>query len=345
MTTKSVKVAIIGDQFMRAQTFLNELERGTDVVFDATMFETEWPDKPFDPPIEGIAEYQGEPSDIIEKIGDAEICITHLAPLTRHVIEQCPNLRLIGVSRGGPVNVDMAAAKDHNICVVNAPARNASAVAEFTVGAILSQTRLIIAGHEGLKAGNWRGELYRADKTGEELSQLTVGLLGYSAVGRRVAKLLHAFGPKILACDPYVHFTAEDREIGVEQCDFDTLVQQSDILSLHLRLTPETRHIISADVLNAMKHGAYFINTARGELVDQDALVAALKNGKVRGAALDIFAEEPLASNDPILELPNVTLTPHIAGASVYVSTYAAQMLAEQVANFLSGQPMENVCA
>lgn len=341
----TVKVAIIGDLFMRADAFEAALPQSDDFRFDVKKHETFWPDKPFNQePIEGVKEYQGTPEEVADLIGDAEICITHLGPITRSVFEKCPNLKLVAVSRGGPVNVDIAAASERGIKVVNAPGRNASAVAEFTIGAILAQTRMITVGHEGMRQNDWRGDLYREDTTGEELCRMTVGLLGYSAVGQRVARLLHPFGPKIIICDPYVDLTAEDKKMGVVKCDFDTLLEKSDVLSLHLRVTEETKQIISKQALSKMKPGAFFINTSRGELVDQPALVEALKNGPVRGAALDTFAVEPPLPDDAISKLPNVTLTPHIAGASVNTVTFAAEMIGRQIDNYLRGQPLENQC-
>jgi D-3-phosphoglycerate dehydrogenase len=241
------------------------------------------------------------------------------------------------------VNIDVGAARDHGIKVVNVPGRNASAVAEFTVGAILAETRLITKGHVAMARGEWRGDLYRADRTGEELSQMTVGILGYSHVGQRVVRLLKPFGCRIIVCDPYVKLTVQDQIEGVQQVDLDTLLAESDVVSLHVRLTKETNGMISAARIAAMKDGAYLINTARGALVDEPALVAALKSGKLRGAALDLFASEPLA-NDELRVLPNVTLTPHIAGASRYVCTFAANVLADDLVRFLAGEPLLYPC-
>ena len=342
--TDSIEVAVIGDRFMRAAAFQKALSTLGGHRFSFRCFETEWPDTPFGKPFDGIKEYQGTAQESIEQIGDAEICITHLGPLPRQVFEACPNLKLVGVSRGGPVNIDVEAARDHGIQIVNAPGRNASAVAEFTVGAILTQTRMITQGHVALRDGRWRGELYREDKTGEELSQLTVGLIGYSAIGRRVAKLLRPFGCRIIFSDPYVGLTEEDRAAGIEKHDLHALLAASDIVSMHARLTLETEHLMGAQEFAGMKAGAHFINSARGELVDQKALTSALLSGHLGGAALDTFSPEPPEPDEPLLSLPNVTLTPHIAGASRYVVTHAANVIARDVANFLAGRELNNPC-
>ena len=342
--TEPIKVTVIGDLFMRADAFAAALNAIPGSRFDIRTYETDWPDNPFGPAFDGVKEYQGSAEASAEQIGDAEICITHLAPIPRSVFERCPNLKLIGVSRGGPVNIDIAAAREFGVQVVNAPGRNATAVAEFTIGAILSQTRRFTVGHAGLSQGVWRGDLYRADRTGQELSEMTVGLVGFSAIGRKVARLLAPFGCRIVFADPYVEPTDEEAASGIGKCDFDTLVRVSDVVSLHARLTDETREMFTADTFAAMKPGAYFINTARGELLDQQALTVALQSGHLGGAALDTYVPEPPSADNPLLELPNVTLTPHIAGASVHVVSFAAGLIATDVANYLAGRELSNPC-
>jgi D-3-phosphoglycerate dehydrogenase len=230
------------------------------------------------------------------------------------------------------------------VLVCNAPGRNASAVAEFTVGAILVETRMIRAGHEALRNGVWRGDLYRADRAARELSEMTVGLIGYGAVGTRVVRLLKPFGCRILVNDPYAQLTEQDRLDDVKQVSLETLLKQSDVVSLHARVTPETIKLIGPKQFAAMKRGAYFINTARGVLADPDALYDALACGHLGGAMLDTFVIEPLPADAPLLQLPNVTLTPHIAGASVKTVTIAAQAAAEEVRRHLRGLPPLNPC-
>src|SRR5262249_13923879 len=156
-----------------------------------------WPDVPMEhgyarAGLDGLKEYLGEPDAVVEFVDDSEIFVTHLAPLSAAMMDRLPTLRLVAVSRGGPLNIDMKAAR----------ARNASAVAEFAIGALLAQTRNITRGHDALRTGAWRGDLYRADVTGDELSDMTVGVIGYGAIGTRVVKLLKAFGCRILVCDP-----------------------------------------------------------------------------------------------------------------------------------------------
>ena len=209
------------------------------------------------------------------------------------MMARLPRLALVAVSRGGPVNIDMAAARARKIRVVNVPGRNASAVAEFTIGAILSETRLIRAGHEALRRGDWRGDLYRADRTGRELNEMTVGVIGYGNIGTRVVTLLRAFGCRILVADPYVQLKPEDAAAGVTQVTLEDLLEESDLVTLHARVTEETTGFIDAAAFARMRPGAVFVNTARGPMVDYDALYEALASGHLGGAMLETFAVEP----------------------------------------------------
>ena len=217
-------------------------------------------------------------------------------------------------------------------------------MAEFAIGAILAETRMIRAGHEALRAGNWRGDLYRADRTGRELSEMTVGVIGYGQIGTRVVRLLKAFGCRILVADPYVQLSATDRADGITHVQLEDLLRQSDVITLHARVTDETTGFIGREQFAAMQPGTIFVNTARGPMVDYDALYAALISGHLGGAMLETFAIEPVPADWPLLQLPNVTITPHIAGASVKTITIAAEGAAEEVRRHLNGEPPLNPC-
>jgi D-3-phosphoglycerate dehydrogenase len=342
-------IAIVGDRFMLPSVFAEQIVAACGNGIHIRTLEQPWPDEPMEhgyagSSLHGLKEFMGDPDEVAAFIGEAALLVTHLAPISRPMLERLPNLKFIAVSRGGPVNIDLQAARDHNVLVVNTPGRNASAVAEFTVGAILAETRLIRSGHEALRSGEWRGDLYRADRTGRELREMTVGIVGYGAIGTRVVKLLKAFGCKILVTDPYVQLTAQDRNDGVEHVALHDLLARADVISLHARVTPETTGFIGRDALGRVKKGAFLINTARGPLVDYAALHEALASGQLAGAMLDTFAVEPAPRDWPLLQLPNVTLTPHIAGASVRTVTFAAEQAAEEVRRFLAGEPPLNPC-
>ena len=343
------EIAIIGDHFMLSEVFAEALSRVCPPEVTLRSVTLPWPDEPMEHGyarrgLDGLREYQGDPDEIVAFIGDAEVLVTHLAPVSAAMLARLPHLRMIAVSRGGPVNIDMAAALARGVRVVNTPGRNASAVAEFTIGAILAETRLIRAGHEALRQGVWRGDLYRADRTGRELSEMTVGVVGYGAVGTRVVALLKPFGCRVLVADPYVQLSARDREDGVIQTDLSRLLREADIVSLHARVTEETTGFIGAGEFAAMKRGALLVNTARGPLVDYDALYAALVSGHLGGAMLETFAIEPAPEDWPLLKLPNVTLTPHIAGASRKTITIAAEAIAEDVRRYFAKLPPLHPC-
>lgn len=345
-----VKVAVVGDLFMKPAFFVDALRaaEGGDQL-DIRTAELPWPDEPMrhgEPgtPLAGLREFVGAPEDVAGLVAGAEILVTHVAPVNGWLLDRAPDLKLIGVSRGGPVNIDVKAARERGVAVVNTPGRNASAVAEFTIGAILAETRLITKGHAALSRGVWRGDLYRAEIAGPELSDCTVGLIGYGHIGTRVVRLLKPFGCRILVADPYAMVSDEDRADGVEQVDLGALLERSDVVSLHARVTPETTRFLGAAQFARMKPNSYFVNTARGPMVDYDALHDALASGHLRGAMLETFWQEPPPPDSPLLRLDNVTLTPHIAGASLTTVRIAARMVAAEVGRYLRGEPYANPC-
>ena len=345
----SFEVAIIGDRFMRSEVFAHALTAACGGRVTCRGLDFPWPDEPMEhgyavPGLEGLKEYFGTPEQVLEHLGAAPVLVTHLAPMSASVFEAAPALELLAVSRGGPVNVDLKAAAAHGVTVVSTPGRNASAVAEFTIGAILAHTRNITRGHDALRRGEYRGDLYRADAAGDELSDLRVGVVGYGSVGTQVVRLLRAFGGPILVCDPHVQLSPEDAEAGVRHVTLERLLAESDVVTLHPRVTDETRGMIGAEALRAMKPGAVLINTARGPLMDYDALHHALTEGTLRGAMLETFAVEPPPADTPLLALPNVTLTPHIAGASLKTVRIAAEMAAEEIRRWIAGEPPLNRC-
>jgi D-3-phosphoglycerate dehydrogenase / 2-oxoglutarate reductase len=344
------KISIIGDRFMLSSMFETAIKEacGAETLSIAT-HNMPWPDEPMEhgyavQGMDGLKEYMGSADEIVARAEGAEILVTQLAPLSAGMMDRLPDLKFVAVSRGGPVNIDMKAARDRGIVVVNTPGRNASAVAEFTIGAILAETRNITRGHDALRKGEYRGDLYRADVTGRELHEMTVGLVGYGEVGRRVVKLLKAFGCRILVADPYVQLSVDDLRDGVVQTSFDALLEQSDVISLHARVTPETTQMMNEATLRRMKPDATLVNTARGPLLDYEALYRVMASGYLRGAMLETFGIEPVPPAWPLLQLPNITLTPHIAGASVHTIRYAAKAAAEEVRRYLNNQPAQNLC-
>lgn len=349
MTEPRHHCAVIADRFMLPAMFESAIYAVCGDTVRVTAMQLPWPDQPMiqsstEPGLESIREFLGSPDETVAFIGDADIVVTHLAPLSASVIARLPHLRLIGSVRGGPVNIDRAAAAARGIRVVNTPGRNASAVAEFTIGCILAQTRQITLAHEAMRARHWRGDLYRADRTGRELRELVVGIVGYGQIGRRVVKLLAPFGCRIIVADPYATLSAEDAEAGIFLVSLETLLAAADVITLHPRVTPETTNMINAATIATMKRGAIVINTTRGAIIDTNALTAALQSGHLGGAALDCYDTEPLPNASPLLDLPNLTLTPHIAGASLENVRIATSMIAAEIQRFVTGQSALHPC-
>lgn len=273
------------------------------------------------------------PATLLAGLEGVEIAVVQFAPLSRRFIEAAPRLKVIGVLRGGTENVDVPFATERGICVLNTPGRNARAVAECTMGLILAEVRNLARAHAALVAGEWRRDFPNSAAI-PELCGKTVGLVGYGAVGRLVAGYLTAFGSRILAYDPY----CQDDSGPAELVDLPELLRLSDVVSLHARLTEQTRHLIGREQLAMMKPSAVLVNTARSGLIDETALVEALAAGRIMGAALDVFDVEPLPPDHPFLRLDRVTLVPHLAGSTIDSFRNSPRMMAGHLARMLRGE-------
>jgi phosphoglycerate dehydrogenase-like enzyme len=277
-------------------------------------------------------------AELIRRIGDAEIVINIRAHarFTDRVLEACPRLRLVSIWGTGTDNVDLAACRARGVAVTNTPGVNAHAVAEHTVALMLAVTRRVPAMDRDTRAGQWpRGLLV-------QLEGRTVGLVGLGAIGSRVAQLLRPFGVRLLAAT-YGADAGRAAAAGARHVPVEALLGESDIVSLHLRLSADTQGYLGRQRLGLMKPTAFLVNTARGGLVDKAALVDALRDGRLAGAALDVFHEEPIPEGDPILGLPNVVLTPHNGGMTREVIDAGLLRAVENVEHFLAGRPRDVV--
>lgn len=336
-----MKILIAGDDFIPAILFQKCLEERLSKIVKDLEFRT------FDIGLEGIPrkklpdvnEYWGRPQDLIKRIKDIEILIVSFAPVTKQVIAAGKRLRLIGCSRGGPVNVNIEAATSQGIPVINTPGRNADAVADFTFGLILALVRNIPKAEIFVRSGKWKNpkEDTFEKPTGPELSGRTIGIIGFGEVGSRVGLRATGFKMNILVHDPYIP-REKVESIGGKIVDLKTLLSESDIVTLHLRLPTGVKGFIGAEQLAWMKKTAYLINTSRGAAIDEKALYNALKKRQIAGAALDVYEKEPISSNNPLLKLDNIILTPHVAGISTDVPVRSCRMLAEDVERFLKGE-------
>jgi len=278
------------------------------------------------------------PDYLLERIKDAEILITQFCPVNRKVIDNCPNLKIIGILRGGYENINIEYAASKGITVFNTPGRNADAVADFTVGAIICEARNIARGHYGIKTGKWIRE-YPNSGIIPDMSGRIVGLIGFGEIGRKTAQRLRGFDMNIIVFDPYCNDFPE----YVKSVDLKTLISESDFVSLHARLTEDNRHLINAELISLMKPTAYVINTSRAALIDEAALCKALKAKKIAGAFLDVFEDEPPGLDHPLVQLENVTLTPHMAGGSNDAFLNSPVKLAVELNKYLCNKPCRGI--
>ena len=276
------------------------------------------------------------------------ILVTEVDVVDAKSLSLLPELRVIAACRGSAVNVDVDACTAFGIPVLYAPGRNALAVADLTVAFILASARKLMGASvflkdESVTAGNM-GKMGQAFKQfqGQELWGKTIGLIGIGAVGREVARRLSGFGARILAADPYAS-NEQAALAGVALVDLDTLLGNSDFISLHAAVTPATTGMLGAAQFCKMKMGAVLINTARAALVDEPALIAALESGHLGGAALDTFNQEPPGFDHPLITHPNVISTPHCAGNTFEVARHQGEAIADALAKMLRGETPDNV--
>lgn len=287
-----------------------------------------------------VVEQQGpgveEVPELLRRHPEAEVALGLFCPFSAETMDLLPALHLIGVARAGVENVDVPAATERGILVVNVMGRNAEAVSDYVIGLLLSEIRNIARAHAAIQRGQWRKQFPNSDYV-PELRGKTVGIAGFGHIGRLVARKLSGFAVRVLAFDPWV--SPDDMQsLGVQSVDKETLFAESDFITLHARLTDESRHFVNRDALSLMKPTAYLLNTARSGLVDMDALVAALVEKRIAGAGLDVFEEEPIPANHPLLQLDNVTLTTHIAGTTTEALTRSPELLVEQIGRLSNGE-------
>lgn len=336
----TVRVLVAGDHFVLNRLLEEALRSEVRDDLDVRTMILPWPVEPFGQVAE-VSEASGDEDELIEALQGVRICVTQMAPLTERVLRAAPELELFCVTRGGPVNANVDAATRHGVAVSFAPGRNATATAEHTLGMILAAVRRIPQTHGELLEGTWRGDYYVYDNVGPELEGNSVGLVGYGAIGSRVARMLRGFGAEVLVFDPYV---SEDALDGAKRVSLDELLSRSTVVSLHARATPETTGMIGAEQIRAMPPGSVLVNCARGALLDYDALCDALDSGHLFGAAFDVFPEEPIPADSRLLRTPNIVMTPHLAGASKETAAKAAGIVAADVARYLRGEPLAH-CA
>ncbi|WP_424937135.1 MULTISPECIES: NAD(P)-dependent oxidoreductase [Bacteria] len=335
MTESPLKILAIGDSYMSAEQIAAALADRGFAVDRRTVTEAvpTWD-------VSGIREFEGDPAEVADLLRGYDVALVHGAPITAEVLEANPGLSMIGCLRGGPVNIDVAAAKERGVAMSITPGKNAEAVAELTIGFLISMIRNVPASLHDVEERRASGAPL-AESTfegarwfGREVSTLTLGLIGYGNVARLVSAKARALGATVIAFDPFVDpASVSDAELV---SSLDELLPRIDVLSLHARATAENRHLIGEDALAALRRGALLINTARESLVDEQALLAAVRSGQVGGVAMDV--NEPDGVWRELVALPQVVLTPHLGGATLETLQRGSEMIADDVVAFAEGR-------
>lgn len=272
---------------------------------------------------------------------DTEILMTNYCPVSTKGLSVLKNLRVVGVIRSGFENVNVDAATKNNVLVVNASGRNADAVSDFTVGLMLAEVRNIARAHNSVKNGDWQLKFANNDSI-PDMREKTIGLFGFGYIGKLVAEKLSGFHMKVIYYDPFV--SPEDGlKNGAISVSKEELFAKSDFISVHARLTEESKNVIGRIELESMKPTAYFINTARAGLVDYDSLYDLLKDHKIKGAGLDVFEQEPLPATDRFRELDNVTMTTHLAGYTTDAIRNSPRLVLRRIKNILLNDARDGV--
>jgi D-3-phosphoglycerate dehydrogenase / 2-oxoglutarate reductase len=340
-----MEVLCVGDLFLSSERFREAIEEEMGGDFGPVR-EVSWAGERAEDQhhLQQIMEQDGPeavptPEEIVEAVGDAEVIAVHFAPIPEAVLNAGPNLKAVVVARAGFENVNVEVASEHGIAVVNLVGRNAPAVAEQAIALMLAETRDIARVDRGIRAGGWPKEFPQMPY---DLYGCTVGLIGFGQVARQLAPRISGFNVTLLVYDPYVDADTIESYGGQKVDDIERIFRESDFVSLHARLTDETRRFIGREHFELMKPTAYFINNARSRMVRYDDLYEVLKEGRIAGAALDVHDDEPLGKDSPWLELENVTLTSHLAGSTTSTWKNSVWMVAEAIKELAETGRCEN---
>ncbi len=283
--------------------------------------------------------------DVVERIGDAEVVYTNKTPITKETMDACPNMKFIGVLATGYNIVDIAAAKEKGIPVSNIPTYGTAAVSQFAIALLLELCHHIGEHSDAVKAGEWTSNpdwcFWKYPLV--ELAGKNMGIIGFGRIGQDTGKIAQALGMKVLAYDAF-----KRPELESDTCkyvDLDTLLAESDVISLHCPLFPDTEGIINKDTIAKMKDGVMIINDSRGPLIVEQDLRDALDSGKVAGAALDVVSTEPIQMDNPLLGAKNVILTPHIAWAPKESRQRLMDIAVDNLKCYVDGKPQNVVNA
>lgn len=275
--------------------------------------------------------------ETIGRIGKSDIVLLNKVPINAEILDACPSVKLICCLSTGYNVVDIHAARERNIPVCNVPAYSTAAVSQFTFALLLELCHRVGHHDKTVHDGKWAScpDFCYWDTPQMELAGKTMGIIGFGRIGQAVGRIAQAMGMKVLA---YSRSRRTECEAIAEYVDLDTLLSQSDIVSLHCPLFPETEHLINSNTIAKMKDGAILLNTARGHVIDEEAVASALKSGKLRGAAMDVVSEEPIWADNPLLTAPNCIITPHMAWAPMETRQRILDVTVQNINGFLTGE-------
>lgn len=335
------KIIVVGDTFVSVETLKSAVESmGLPEPLEIVAFEWHADDSPeeFQRKLKLIELHGPEavdiPEGIVEELVNTDYLFVHIAPISQKMLESAEKLKLIGTCRGGVEHINMNSVREKNIPVIHV-IRNAEPVADYTIGLIYTVTRNIALSHAAVMHGKWPKN-FPNDAYRTTLSEQTVGLVGLGHIGKLVAQRLISLGVKVIVYDPFI-----DQEkivqsgLDLKFVSLEKLFEAADIVSLHMRVTPETENLVDAKLLARMKPSAYLINTARPGILNKEAFVDVLRHRKITGAAIDVVWEEPMPADDPLLELDNVVITSHIAGDTVDAIPNSPFLLARTVKDYI----------
>jgi D-3-phosphoglycerate dehydrogenase len=287
---------------------------------------------------EVVEAYGSTPEQLLELVKEVDaIVVRSDTRITAEVVAAAPKLKVVGRAGVGVDNIDIEAATDGGVIVMNTPTGNTLATAELTFTHMLCGTRPIVQASAGMTAGRWDRKKF----TGSELSEKTLGILGMGRIGAEVAKRAQAFNMTVLGYDPYLT-ESRAKTLGVTLSTLDEVIENADYITVHMPLTAQTKHMLNADAFNRMKDGVRVFNCARGGIIDEAALIAALETGKVAAAGLDVYEEEPPAEDSPLRKIENLVLTPHLGASTQEAQENVGIDVAKQMIEALKGEMVRN---
>jgi len=343
--TGALRILVVGDSYCPSSAFrhaFRHLDASHEITFTDVADTPNW--VPRTPSELRLREYKGSPDQVIAALDGHEVLVVQGAPVTDEVLDAAGGLRLVCCARGGPVNIDVAAATSRGVPVVTTPGKNADAVAELTIAFMVMLARRLPEVLRHVEAGGeFAHDTYEGARWfGHDLAGSTLGLVGFGQIGGRVARRAHAFGMAVIVSDPFID-PAEIVAAGCEPVDLASLLERADFVSIHARATADNAGLIGPAEVARMKPGTYLVNTARESLIDEPAVTAGLASGRLAGAAFDVLSPSPPSGRHPLLDFPNVVIATHIGGATFETLHHGAEMAVAEIERLAAQEALVNL--